>query len=302
MVAFREAVVHVLGTRPVAGLGRRLSPGRLRVVAYHGVPDRAAFARQLASFGKDFSMVSGRQVADASRGGEPLPPNPMWLTFDDGLRSVIQHALPELLARRLSATIFVCPGLASTASNPWWQVVADALAAGWQPAAPVGGENLVRTLKQLQDPDRRSIVADAASFLSTRPPTARTTADVSDLEAWRDAGLEIGNHTWDHPCLDRCDGDAQRQQIERADAWLDHFGAFRDVRLFAYPNGDWTQDSEDVLRSLSYDAALLFDHRMSRSTLVEPLRISRLRLDSNADVGRARAVASGLHSHFVTSR
>ena len=73
-------------------------------------------------------------------------------------------------------------------------------------------------------------------------------------------------------------------------------GGFERVRLFAYPNGDWTPDSERVLAELDYDLALLFDHRLADVAEANPLRVSRVRLDTDASVGRARAILSGGHS------
>ena len=93
-----------------------------------------------------------------------------------------------------------------------------------------------------------------------------------------------------------CTADEQRRQIVEADRWLERIGAFERGRLFAYPNGDWTPDSEQVLAELGYDLALLFDHRLADVAGTNPLRISRVRLDTGASVERARAILSGGHS------
>jgi peptidoglycan/xylan/chitin deacetylase (PgdA/CDA1 family) len=113
-----------------------------------------------------------------------------------------------------------------------------------------------------------------------------------ELLTWVAAGHSLGNHTWDHPLLDRCEPDEQRRQVAQAHEWIT--GKFDpDHLLFAYPNGNRTALSERVLRELGYRGAVLFDHRLSN--LSEPLRISRLRSNADGNLARFRATLSGVH-------
>ncbi len=298
MKTVKDLTVSVLGTRPVSAAVERVLRGRLRVVAYHGVADAEAFRRQLDLVVSRYVVVCGADVVGALNGGPPLPDRAVWITFDDGHSSVVEHALPLLRERSMSATLFVCPGLVDGGEPPWWEVVDSAVALGWvSEGLPTG--RYVQALKALSDAERRRHVAGADVFSKqvggevARPVPA---AGPVELGAWLNAGMELGNHTWDHPCLDMCAGDEQRRQIVEADRWLERVGAFEPGRLFAYPNGDWTPDSERVLAELGYDVALLFDHRLANVAAVSPLRVSRVRLDAGASVERARAILSGGHS------
>jgi peptidoglycan/xylan/chitin deacetylase (PgdA/CDA1 family) len=298
MKAAKELAVSVLGTRPVSAAVERVLRGRLRVVAYHGVADADAFRRQLDLVASRYVSVCGADVVAAMNGGPPLPERAVWITFDDGHSSVVEYALPLLRERNMSATLFVCPGLVQGGEPPWWEVVEFAAARGWvSDGLPAG--RYVQALKALPDSERRRHVADAHAFSKQVGGEVARPVPVAgpvELGAWLNAGMELGNHTWDHPCLDMCAGDDQRRQIVEADRWLERIGAFESGRLFAYPNGDWTQDSERVLVELGYDVALLFDHRLADVAAVSPLRMSRVRLDTGASVERARAILSGGHS------
>jgi peptidoglycan/xylan/chitin deacetylase (PgdA/CDA1 family) len=105
---------------------------------------------------------------------------------------------------------------------------------------------------------------------------------------------DIGNHTWDHPCLDRCDPTTQVDQIDRATEWLDHNDLW-DRRVFAYPNGDRTDVAERHLADQRYSLVALFDHHLT-TRRSGPLRVSRLRLDAAAGATRTASVTSGAHS------
>jgi peptidoglycan/xylan/chitin deacetylase (PgdA/CDA1 family) len=220
-----RGVTRVLGSRPVSATWRRARPG-LRILAYHGVTDRARFAEHLDMVVHSYTPVSGAEVVRARRNGASLPDDAVWITFDDGDKSVISEAKAALVERGVPATLFVCPGLVTERQPAWWTVV---LAAGERGEGAVldgvelEGQALVTALKDVPDNHRRDVVADLAQRLGDVEIDSLVTLD--DIRAWQDAGLEIGNHTWDHPCLDQCPEDEQTRQIEIAHEWLsEHVG------------------------------------------------------------------------------
>jgi peptidoglycan/xylan/chitin deacetylase (PgdA/CDA1 family) len=118
-----------------------------------------------------------------------------------------------------------------------------------------------------------------------------STEDVAD---WLAAGNEVGNHSWDHPCLDRCDDDEQRRQVRLAHERLTELVG-SPVDVFAWPNGDPSPAAMEELRSLGYRLVADCDHRLVARN-ADPMAISRLRLDTSVDLTRTRAIVSGAHS------
>lgn len=297
-VGVKDAVVTVLGHPAVARAVSRTTKGELRVIAYHGVPDANLLDQHLTWLSQEFKLLSGADVSDAIRSGRAFPAQGAWLTFDDGLANVIERGLPVLEAHGAPATLFVSPGVSESSDALWWDTITCAVNHGWPPPFAVDAAQVVRRLKGVPDTFRRDVVTDATTFLHRHADSVDEAARVArrrEIEFWMSSGREVGNHTWDHPCLDRCTPDEQCRQIESADEWLKAVGAFDNVRLFAYPNGDWTPDAEAVLADMGYDVGLLFDHRLATRSN-HRLRVSRLRLDSTAPVARARAVLSGGHA------
>ncbi len=281
--------VRVLGSRPISGAVCILTANRLRAVAYHAVPDPAAFDRQLAEFARQgHRTVTGAAVADALHGGSPLPERPLWITFDDGDVSVVRAALPLLVARGMVATAFLCGGWIDSTEAPWWTVV----------AAAVDPDALTTTrmaLKRADDGHRRGVVADMSERLAAAgSPVVGRQWTAADIAEWTAAGNDIGNHSWDHPCLDRCDDAEQRRQVRLAHERLTELVGRR-VEVFAWPNGDAAPAALDELRRLGYRLVAACDHRLA-ARHPDPWQLSRLRLDSTVDVARTRAVLSGAHS------
>lgn len=286
---------RALGSSAVATVARLASSDRLPVLAYHDVPDAAIFSKHLDLIQERYRPVSGNEVAAAVRRDAPLPRRAVWLTFDDANPGVFANALPQLAERNVPATLFACPGVVDTDRPYWWQSIELALAA--RRGVVLRGRtwsdpSVVTLLKTVPDAVRRATVARVMDGLAASGlPTSVPQATSDDLRRWLAAGLEIGNHTWDHPCLDTCDADQQREQIVAAhDSLRSLLG--EPPRLFAYPNGNTAEPSRRLLADLRYDVAALFDHRLARLRGPE---VSRLRVDADASERRLTAIVSGAH-------
>ena len=287
----------VLGSTLVSSFASRTFTGT-RVLAYHDVPSEDQFESNVRA------VLRWCDPVDPSAPGRPNDltsvRNRVLITFDDGHASVVENALPVLLRLGVPALMFVSPGIASGDRVFWWDAAhcVESSGARARVAPHLDPErSLVDALKNVRDSDRRTILERAMNEIG--PDARRQAATPEQLRTWRDAGMTLGNHTWDHPCLDQCTEAEQRHQVQAAHAWLDEFVGGPPT-FFAYPNGDWTIETETLLIELGYEAAYLFDHRLDRST--NPLRRSRLRIDAGATTARTRAIVSGAHSAAFNQR
>ncbi len=281
-----------LGAVPVSAAVRRVTSGRLRVPAYHGVDDVARFVTQLTVLG-DYTPVSGDDIVAAVEGKTELPRSALWMTFDDGHPEVVECS--QLLRRHgLTACLFVCPSVIDTTLPLWWQVREQAVGLGLVAPTEAARFALSR-LKQLPDIDRRAEIDELARRVRQRTGSqpSRRQLTTAELDQWLADGHEIGNHTWDHPCLPRCDDDAARSQVLRAHEWLTDRGM--SPRFLAYPNGDPAPAAAAAADELGYAASFLFDHRLA-DVRAPRHAMSRLRIDTSASPARARAILSGGHS------
>lgn len=105
--------------------GSAIGEVEIPAVAYHDiVPARngdpfavtvAEFDQQLAYLKrKGYQPISLAILDAARRGVRPLPPKPILLTFDDGLRSFAVHALPRLERHGFPASVSIVTGWADT--------------------------------------------------------------------------------------------------------------------------------------------------------------------------------------------
>ncbi|HEV8629907.1 MAG TPA: polysaccharide deacetylase family protein [Thermoanaerobaculia bacterium] len=292
----RPAVDALLARSPAQGLFRRRAAGRLTVLAYHCVDDGDRFAAQL-----DELLASGHNpltlddTLAALAGQRTLPRRALLVSFDDGDRSILEAGLPALRARGVPAVAFVVAGLVDGTRPPWWVEAEAWLASGGRSPLLEGQEApaAARLLKKLPDAVRRQALEELRQTATAScPPVPQLTS--AELQQLTSGGVAVGNHTWSHPCLPRCDDAVLRDEVVRAHERLTAIlGA--PPRAFAYPNGDYDPRAAGLLAELGYGAAFLFDHRHARPRGGDRFRVSRLRVAATTSRDRFRIILSGLH-------
>lgn len=268
---------RVLASAPVRAVALTATGSRLRILAYHGVDRPDVLVSQLHWIKRHLVPVTLADVVS----GASLPPRAVLLTFDDGEPSVVERGLPLMRHHGIRPTMFVCPAVIGTDHPLWWQAVPDA--------------TTIARLKTVPDSVRRAEIASLVEHTTVRQLT------VDELRAFAEHG-DVGNHTWDHPMLDRCDDDEQRRQVRDAHTWLgDTLG--RKPIAFAYPNGNVAPVARDELRLLGYQLAVLHDHHVVRWG-GDGLAMSRLFAGDHISQARFSAIASGAHPflHAIRGR
>jgi len=286
----------MLRRSPLQAAHMRRARRALSVLAYHDIRDATLFARHIDALTQRFIPVSLETVIDHAQMGRSLPQHAILVTFDDGDPSVLKLAAPILSERDVPAVAFVVAGYLGTSEPFWWEQVEFTIRNGGQSnQLPMPGyEEAVRYLKHTSDATRLSIIDDLLSS-TKRPMPQRQQLSPSDLLELEALGVAIGNHTLSHPLLDQCPPEKVEQEVlgahERLSSILGHVPL-----AFAYPNGNTSSRALDIVQATGYQASFLFDHRPEPLPIVDPHRISRLRVGSELSDERLAIIASGLHS------
>jgi peptidoglycan/xylan/chitin deacetylase (PgdA/CDA1 family) len=296
--ADESLAVSVLRSAPVTGVSRMFTRGRLRILAYHGVPDAALFDAQMEYLAAKYTPVHEDDVAEAIHRGGSLPKRAAWVTFDDGDPTVVANGLPALERLGIPATMFVCPGLIETDMPFWWRLT-DWVMAEMPERAEIFALDgqLTEYVKTVTDGRRREIVNTLLSEAQRPLPHGWRQLDERELARWTSAGMALGNHSWDHPCLDMVDPDSQRAQVTQTHDWLcDHLG--RAPRSFAYPNGNFSDVVDAQVAELGYELGVLYDNRLTKLSAASPLQLSRVMLEADQPARRLKGVLSGAQPAF----
>jgi peptidoglycan/xylan/chitin deacetylase (PgdA/CDA1 family) len=193
------------------------------------------------------------------------------ITFDDGWADTYSRAFPGLQKSGLPAVAFLATGSIESRGGFWVEKVKKAWRTpltrqraqsalnkcpGAAAPANMGIEALVELLKRMPTKRRNKILELIlpAEWVSDDP------AEVDAMLTWEQAkemsmaGVEIAAHTVNHPLLtyeDKADVDCELKLSKQTlEARLG-----KQVRAFAYPNGDWNATVREQVAESGYRCA-----------------------------------------------
>jgi peptidoglycan/xylan/chitin deacetylase (PgdA/CDA1 family) len=330
-----ERLIRVLDG---AGVNRALTslagrPGLL-TLAYHriGVSEgqpfddglysatAAGFRAQLLYLRERFDMLSVDALLEASGHGRLALTRPSALiTFDDGYRDNCEVAMPILRELGIPAVFFVAASYIDEPRLTWWDRVAYIVKRTTRAVLeldyprrlvldlPAVGRNEVA--RQILRAYKQTPSIDHPRFFEHLHERAEVTADVAALGrdlfmSWdqvrelKDAGMEIGGHTYTHPVLSRIPEKAQRDELSRAKERLEAESGGR-VRMMAYPVGG--RDAFDgvtkrLAREAGYRMAFSYYGGYNRPDYSDMFDLRRMPVDRDDTLPafRFRAAANNL--------
>ncbi|SMF94740.1 Polysaccharide deacetylase [Methylomagnum ishizawai] len=269
---------------------RGLSPAggraRLSILIYHRVLPEAdpLFPGETTAAGFDLEMGLLKRVFAVLPLGEAvarlkagtLPARAACVTFDDGYADNATHALPILRKYGLPACFFIATAYLD-GGRMFNDTVIEAVRRAKPERVDLGrfglGEHdlsspeakaraigaILSQVKYLPPDRREDTVAGLAAALTGAALPTDLMLTTAQLQALRQAGMDIGAHTHRHPILAKLDPAAVRAEIAEGVAALEGILDQR-VGLFAYPNGkpgsDYLPQQAAIVRELGFDAAV----------------------------------------------
>lgn len=287
-------------------------PGTWTILTYHRIVDdpgldpfalgmcvgRRHFAAQLDFLAGRFRIETVAAVSARIAGGEPIAPNTLSITIDDGYRDNIELAAPMLRERGIPASIYIATGGLEDGTPFWWDRVISAVhqTARTEPVTraafglPDDGtalglrahqrgttaERLLETLWRLPHAEvldavgRIERVLEPAGCATTLAP--RMGPD--DIARLASDGFEIGAHSVAHPNLTRLPADAIRLEMTRS---RDRLSALVGGPIvgFAYPAGLTDAKVTTIARDSGFGYALSSDTGVNRPSY-DMFRLARI--------------------------
>lgn len=299
----RLTIVMYHYVRPIAGS------------AYPGIKglELAGFHRQLDYLQQHYTVVTAEAVLAHLHGEATLPENACWLTFDDGYRDHLQHALPALLERGLQGSFFpparpILEGkmldvnaiqfilasgeqiaallgdlrdycLASGLPSSHWQRIyqQQASASRYDPAPVVAFKRLLQ--RALPAGLRQQAINTLfAKYVAIDEATfcRELYLCTDELRLLLANGMFVGSHGYDHNWLNTLSSQQQANDINRSLGFLDDLGVALDSWIMCYPYGAYNDDTLDVLRQHHCAAGLTTQVAVADLAEHSPLELPRL--------------------------
>lgn len=243
---------------------------RLTVLIFHRVlarrdelmpsePDATAFGEVLSWLASWYRVMpldaALRQLEDGR-----LPARTAAITFDDGYADNAEQALPVLRAHGMSATFFVSTGFLN-GGRMWNDTIIESvrrcrrlsvdlgdIGLGVWPVADLEQrkaaiEGIIGRAKYLHPSERERVVRHVRAACGEPVLPDDLMMSTAQLLRLRDAGMQVGAHTRNHPILASLADDEARTEIRSGKDDLQSLLG-EEVRVFAYPNGAPGKDYE----------------------------------------------------------
>jgi len=261
----------------------------LRVLAYHDIKDSSKFESHLKYLvNSDYNIIDINALEDHLFHENKLPNKPVLITFDDGDISVLDIGLPLLKEYKLPSVMFVITSLIDSDNTFWCRQVEKALQE--QGKSYAEARSKVNHLKKISNENRMV-------YLNSLNPVNSKQLTKEDLGTMQKGMMFIGNHTHTHPIVNMCSKEEIESELNRSKSCFEEW-ELPGYPIFAYPNGNWDEQSEKLLKKNGIKIAFLFDHQIN-SNNINPLRISRIRVNSDTEINEFKVKVSGLHSKLM---
>ena len=266
---------------------RKFSSRRLKVLAYHTVPDAQIFKQQIKYLKKTYNIISLKDLQISMESRKSLPENALLITFDDGDYSLYKNAFPILKTYEVPAVIFIISQLIDSEKTFWCRWVEAAFDKEGKSYSEARKE--VNRLKKIPNSERMEV-------LSGLPEIKSRQLSVEELKEMESHNIVMGNHTHTHPMLDQCTSEEISMEMDEVKKNFVQWG-LGGYSYFAYPNGNSHPRIEKILKSKGIKMAFLFDHEINTKQ-INPFNISRIKVDADSQLDEFKAKVSGLHSEL----
>lgn len=265
-----------------------LYKNRLRVLAYHDIADASNFESQIKWLKSKYNIIDIDTLKDHFFKNRKLPQNSLLITLDDGDKTVYTNGLPVFKKHKVPAVLFIITELIDTNKDFWWNTIIknerkNGLA---QPEIM----KVINKNKSLSNEQR-------IKYLEQYPTTHQEQLTVEEVRELNKNKVYIGNHSHTHPMFDKLKKEELLNELEQVRKKFNNYNT-GDYAVFAYPNGNFNKETENLLKENNINIAFFFDHKINKEK-INPLRVSRIAVDSDTPLPEFKIKVSGLHPFIL---
>jgi peptidoglycan/xylan/chitin deacetylase (PgdA/CDA1 family) len=263
----------------VSALGRRFRPKNGALILYgHRVEDNdegylqglrpSWLSEQLDYLSRHYQFLPLSKLLDCYEQKQPIPPNSVVITFDDGFRDNFTNAYPILQQYHVPATVFLVTGCVSSGDLPWPQKMGylfqktkvDTFCHVTTDEKPVrlrspqerdlARKIVWKVLEHMPRVERDRNIEELSKLLDVEAPRDRMLT-WEQVETMRKGGIEFGAHTFSHPWMALQSPEEARMEMEASLYDIQNrLGITRPP--FVFPGGSFTPELVKMAISVGF--------------------------------------------------
>lgn len=227
----------------------------------------AQFNSQMRLVAEKYHPVSAEDVLNAINGEQPLPPNSVLVTVDDGYRDFSEVIFPITSQYGIKPVLFI-PTAYVGQGLFWWDKLYTAVdnCPTSEISTPLGSFSLhnqverKRAVEQMRqavkalpfDQGMQIVSALYDEFAPQNMAGMRSTLTWDELRTLTKGGVTIAAHTHTHPLLSRIPYKLACQEIRTSQETIRR-EIGQALPIFAFPDGKWDYFTPDLIKFLRYE-------------------------------------------------
>lgn len=258
-----------------------------------------------------YHVVSQAEVTAHLTGEKHLPACAGLITFDDGWRDTLTHALPELKKRNLPAVLFLATQVVDLQADDWWQDVLVELLAQESGLSSIKSALAIRqlpdesrsdelrritaTLGAMDEPQRQAILRPLVS----RPLGARQMLNRADLDLLRPS-IAIAGHGHSHAPLSH--HPHASDDLAACRAQLQAIGG--EDTVMSFPHGAYAPTTLQQARAAGFRVCYSSDPILVNTSISRSIQtpLGRIHIPENEWTSDAKGIAGEKLATFLFFR
>ena len=292
---------------------------------------RRVFEKQIAFLSKKYNLISLKELSELLINKQPISPNSLVITFDDGWGDNYSYAFPILRKYRAPAIIFLTTDYIGT-NNMFWFLEASILMtynklskaqvgrliaeyesekglAIESPGAELEEANFVMSdrdwfIEKLKQLNPKIIQAILKELSAQNGLAAESIKENRSMLAWEEViemnenGIDFGSHGCSHRIMPALtDTEIERELIESKGIMEGKLG--REINLFAYPNGDYSNHIRDLVMNCGYICALATKGKKETESDTNIYSLRRINVHDGVSVGPTGEFSPAMFSFHI---
>lgn len=219
-----------------------------------------------------FHFISVAELESIMNDQKPFPKGAVVITIDDGWQSNLDNIVPIAGKYKVPVEIFVSTEVVEKGNGYWWSYIVEARKMGLS-------SEPVEFFKTIDNEDRIKILEETKTKIQLKRE-ALTVDQVNEIS--KNQFVSIGSHSVSHPILPRCSNEASRYEILHSKEVLEEWTG-KQVKHFAYPNGDYSNREISFLKRFGYTLAFSTEQKyLTKEKLATQYRLPRFMMVENA--------------------
>ncbi|MBL8017592.1 MAG: polysaccharide deacetylase family protein [Ignavibacteria bacterium] len=235
-----------------------VSRAKKRVLSSEGVlgvyfhnPERSLFEKSIKWLRKNgFKIITAETLLDILQGRTKAEPGMVWISLDDGWKNNMTNVVPYAAANNVPVTFFISTEPVEASGVFWWRTAADN-----QDLLDEPFRSDLEMLWKVPESKRSAAITALNQKLKGRlKREAMTVDDVKQIASY--SFMNIESHTVHHVITPNCTSEELRRELGESKRRLESWTG-REVKVFSYPNGDYTEGEKEYLTEAGYTAAVI---------------------------------------------